>query len=321
MSTFKPLPKSVLLIDGRNMMFRMAYAFKDLSHNGEPTGVVYGFLKGLVTIWSKWYTARVVVCWDSKPARRIAETEAAIKEGILTEEQGRYKENRKRRRDEDSTANELYESVQMQEDTVYEMLNYTLAHQRKMDDVEADDIIGTLARQHEASGDQVFIVSSDHDFYQLLSPKISIFDPLKEKTITYEDFKKEHDIEPHQWIDVGALQGDKGDNIHGVPGVGPKTAVKYVRMHSDVAGVFAGLRTASAEGRKLSKREEAILESDKIVKLAYSLKRIDTDLDIEPISGFNESDPDMLVIRFDDLGFSSLMQHEDLLTKRTFVKK
>jgi len=94
---------------------------------------------------------------------------------------------------------------------------------------EADDIIGTLARSAEKKGFHVVMVTGDKDFKQLVTPGISIWDPMKDRSIDYAGLKKDFGLEPSQWVDVMGLSGDTSDNIPGVPGIGEKTAISLIK--------------------------------------------------------------------------------------------
>lgn len=291
------------------MMFRVAWVHRDLNNNNEPVGMLYGYMRSLLTLWQKWPTGTVAIAWDCKSKRRIEESKQAIEKGVITAEQGAYKANRVRDAGEHD---ELYEEVKLQEPTLLELLSYTLARQVSIDAYEADDVIGTLSKLHETQQDIVFIVSSDKDFYQLLSPQVSIFDPIKGEAWTLDRFRGEYGIEPWQWVDVGALMGDKGDNIHGVKGVGVKTALRLISQFGSVEDVLRGLQ----EAKKLKKVEQRILDSQQLVRLAYSLKKIDRDVTGLELIESNRPNGLILKKRFQELGFKSLLDQVSLLTRR-----
>lgn len=105
---------------------------------------------------------------------------------------------------------------------------------------EADDVIGSLAMRAAEQGMHVTVVSSDKDFFQLLSPRIDILrGPIKSgELVTESTFKEAHGIEPRQWVDVVALMGDKSDNIPGLEGIGPSTAHSLIKKFGDIEGVI-----------------------------------------------------------------------------------
>jgi DNA polymerase-1 len=315
----------VFLIDGNNTCFRVGWANRHLTQAGEPTGVIFGFMKELLAIWERWRDAKIVVTWDTKSRFRMALSKQAIADGLITEKQGYYKQNRERKKkkdQEEGKVNEVAEAIEIQKETLLEVLDMTLVSQLKIEGYEADDIIGTLASIHDAKGDQVRIMSSDKDMYQLLSPNVSVWIPSGKGSMSYDQFCGEYGIEPKQWIDIGAIAGDNGDNIHGVPGIAEKTALKMLAEAEDGLGVSRG--TASYKDvigwfemkEKKKKKEQNLIDCAKLVDIAYDLKKIDTNItSLEP-AVYGKSDPRGLKKRFDDLGFQSIMNSTGLLTRR-----
>jgi len=315
----------IFLIDGSNTCFRVGWANRHLTNAGEPTGVIFGFMKELLAIWERWKDAKIAVAWDTKSEMRRAVSQQAIAEGIITEEQGYYKQNRERKREkdlEDGKVNEIAEAIDIQKDTLIEVLDMTLAMQFTVDGFEADDIIGTLAIKHDERGDQVKIMSSDHDMYQLLSQNVSIWIPSGKGSMSRESFCGEYGIEPKQWIDIGAIAGDNGDNIHGVPGIGDKTALKMLAEAEDGLGISRG--SASYKDvigwfemkEKKKKKEQKLVECGKIVDIAYELKKIITNINDLDYVDYDKSNPRDLKKRFEDLGFQSIIESTGLLTRR-----
>jgi DNA polymerase-1 len=297
----------VVLVDGRNTVFRVAWTHRELTHNDEPVGVLYGFMRTLVSVWRRWPDSHVVIAWESRSKRRLEESQKALDDGVITAEQGVYKANRVH-----DDHDEVYASVMAQEETLKELLSYTLAQQLRVEGFEADDVIGTVATSCERDGDDVIVFSSDHDFYQLISERVSVFHPTQGELWDLTTFQEEHGIKPHQWVEVGALAGDGGDNIHGVPGVGIKTALKFIKEHGDLQRLLDGLETKE----KRSKTEQKIIDNRLVVRLAFSLKRIDCDVSGLPVIQSNVPNALVLRKRFEDLGFKSLRSDVSLLSRR-----
>ncbi|KAK9819264.1 hypothetical protein WJX81_000182 [Elliptochloris bilobata] len=157
--------------------------------------------------------------------------------------------------------------------------------------VEADDVIGTVATRAVDAGFHVAIVSPDKDFYQLLRPGLQLLRPPKRSAaaqatvgglVPYnaDAFVAEFAVQPSQWADVLALSGDAADNVPGVAGVGPKTALALLQRFGDLEGVLGG----AGEVTRKKPREE--LSSDSGVAAARLSKRlvsIRTDLDLPPL--------------------------------------
>ncbi|HYE96251.1 MAG TPA: DNA polymerase I [Rubricoccaceae bacterium] len=141
--------------------------------------------------------------------------------------------------------------------------------------VEADDVIGTLAKRAESENVDVVIVSPDKDFRQLLSSCVSIFKPAYKGEAfdreTADTFRKKYGLEPEQFIDVLALLGDASDNVPGVPGIGEKTAPELVKQYGSVENLLA-----HAEEVKAKRVREGLIEHRDDALLSKRLVTIDT---------------------------------------------
>ncbi len=142
---------------------------------------------------------------------------------------------------------------------------------------EADDIIATYARQAEAVGGDVTIVSSDKDLMQLVTTKVHMYDSMKDKQIGIPDVIEKWGVPPHQMIDLQALTGDSTDNIPGIPGIGPKTAAQLLAEYGDLDTLLA-----RASEIKQQKRRESIVANADLARLSRTLVtlRLDTPLDL-----------------------------------------
>jgi DNA polymerase-1 len=120
----------------------------------------------------------------------------------------------------------------------------------EMSGFEADDLIGTIARLAEKEGYSIVIVTGDKDFMQLVTDKTAIWDPMKDTTIGLQSIKEKFEIEPHQMIDVQGLSGDTADNIPGVPGIGPKTALSLIKTYCNMQGVYEQLDTITKKKQR-----------------------------------------------------------------------
>ena len=131
----------------------------------------------------------------------------------------------------------------------------------RITDFEADDVIATLAKQAEAAGHEVLIVSSDKDFSQLLTENVSMLDGMKDVTYTPELVRKKFGVTPELFVDYQALCGDKIDNIPGVAGIGAKTASKLLDEWGSLDGILENVDSIKGSaGKKIREsREDAIL--------------------------------------------------------------
>jgi len=221
-----------VIIDGNNVAIRSAFANEELSsQSGIPTGVHYGVFQSLITLKEKFPSHQMLVVWDGKSKRRMEESQEGVKKGII---KSAYKENRDRD-DPPQPLLDFYEQAPF----LKKGIGQTGIPQIRLHSYEADDIAGSYATQLEK---EVILVTSDKDYYQLLSDKVSMWDVGKEELITESVFKEKFGISPKQHIDVGALMGDSGDNIFGVPGWGEKTALKAIQEHKDWQAVIDDLK-------------------------------------------------------------------------------
>jgi DNA polymerase-1 len=259
--------KKVLLIDANNLAFRVHWSHRNLTHDGVPVSLIYGFMRSMISFRRRFEEYFPVIVWDSKSQRRIAESSDAVSRGIID---SAYKENRKIQDDED--IDPMFDSLFQQIQPLKEGLNLCRVMQVVVDGYEADDVIHTYAKQNSEKNIESLMVTSDKDYYQILKyPKTSIYDAMKSTYWTKEIFIKEYGIDPSCWVDVGALAGDASDNIHGVPGVGLSWAVKFIKEYGDLDGVFNGIK--AKEKRK--KKEQSVLDHHERVMIAKSLKQMD----------------------------------------------
>ncbi|MBO6842709.1 MAG: DNA polymerase I, partial [Thalassospira sp.] len=153
---------------------------------------------------------------------------------------------------------------------------------------EADDLIATYARQAEAKGADVTIVSSDKDLMQLVSDKITMFDAMKNKRIQAPEVHEKFGVGPDKVIDIQSLAGDSVDNVPGVPGIGVKTAALLINEYGDLDTLLARAEEIKQKGR----REKLLNHADdaRISRDLVTLK-VDTPIDT-PLEEFGMSDPD-----------------------------
>lgn len=142
---------------------------------------------------------------------------------------------------------------------------------------EADDLIATYARLAEAAGADVTIVSSDKDLMQIVTPKVSMYDSMKDKQISVPEVVEKWGVTPDKMIDLQAMTGDSTDNIPGIPGIGPKTAAQLLEEYGDLDTLLA-----RAEEIKQQKRRENIIANRAQALLSRELVtlKIDTPLDV-----------------------------------------
>ena len=232
-----------LLIDGNNLAIRSAFANDYMTNSeGVSSGAHYGFFNSLLNLRRKFPDHQMLIAWDSSSKRRKEESKEGIEKNLIKEG---YKENR----DKGEPAKPLIDWFETGHH-LKNALGKTGIPQITVKGFEADDVIASyceiLKKDHE-----VVIVTSDKDFYQLLDDNVVVWDGMKEDYITKESFKEEFGISPEQHVHVGALMGDNGDNIFGVPGWGEKTAVSAIQKKGSWEDLVEELERQFAEEEKM----------------------------------------------------------------------
>ena len=174
----------------------------------------------------------------------------------------------------------------------------------EMQNYEADDLIATYARLAEEKGARVRIVSSDKDLMQLITEKIALYDPMKDKPMGLEVVMEKFGVAPNQVIDVQALAGDSSDNVPGAPGIGVKTAAELLGIY----GTLENLLDNAGE-IKQPKRRETLLNFREQIEISKRLVTLDKDVpNIVPIDEFavREPDPDTLINFLESMEFGTL---------------
>jgi len=209
--------KSYLVLDCDYLCHRAKYAMKDLSTDSIPTGVIYGFLKDIITFTKMFHTKNIIFCWDSKHSIRQKMYPA-------------YKQNR---RDKEKTEEEeCYDAVFRKQikklRRIYlPMIGFKNIFIQK--GYESDDIIASICYNIFDSYNTI-IISADQDLYQLLTiADVSIYNPQQRKMMTRKTFQKKYNITPDRWTCVKAIAGCTSDNVKGIKGIGNKTAIAYLK--------------------------------------------------------------------------------------------
>lgn len=141
---------------------------------------------------------------------------------------------------------------------------------------EADDLIATYARQAEAIGADVTIISSDKDLMQLVTPMVHMYDSMKDKQIGIPDVIEKWGVPPEKMIDLQSLTGDSTDNVPGVPGIGPKTAAQLLEEFGDLDTLLA----RAGEIKQVKRRENIVANAD-LVRLSRQLVTLKTDVPVD----------------------------------------
>ena len=254
--TKKPL---LILVDGSALFHRGYHAIPHLSNSqGEPTNAVYGFTMILFKVLAELKPDYAVVAWDKSRHTFREEMYPA------------YKATRVKQPDD------LYAQIPVTKELV-KRLGLPLI---EVDRYEADDIIGTLSRKAEKTGDlEVVIVTGDKDQLQLIDRGVVVdmFNPRGMEPTRYDlaKMKEKYGLTPTQFIDYKALVGDPSDNIPGVKGIGDKGAQKLLAEYSTLEGVYAHLAEITG------KQQEYLENGREMAFLSRELSRIVVDMPIE----------------------------------------
>jgi DNA polymerase-1 len=216
--TSLPANPDLVLVDGSSYLYRAFHALPPLTNSrGEPTGAVLGVVNMLLKFLRESGSAQVVVVFDA-PGK-------TFRDELFAE----YKAHRPPMPDD------LRAQVEPLLETVL-ALGLPLL---RIGGVEADDVIGTLARRAADAGRSVLISTGDKDMCQLVGPHITLVNTMSGSVYDRDGVKAKFDVWPEQMIDYLALVGDSSDNIPGIDKVGPKTAAKWLAQYSTLDNLVA----------------------------------------------------------------------------------
>lgn len=246
-----------ILIDGSSYMFRAFYVpqLKRMqTPDGQPTGAIFGLMNMVKSLMTEFPDANIVAIFDAKGK--------TFRNDLYAE----YKANRPPMPDElRSQIEHIHRGVKA--------LGLPLI---AMPDVEADDVIGTYAKQASDAGQTVLIASGDKDLAQVVNDKVHIVDTMKKVIYDEAGVVEKYGVRPDQMIDLLTLMGDSSDNIPGVPKVGPKTAVKWLDQYGSLDEIIAN---AGDIGGKVG---ENLREFIPQIPLSKDLVTIRCELDVDP---------------------------------------
>lgn len=254
------MAKKLVLIDGHSILNRAFYGVPDLSNaKGLHTNAIFGFLNILFKILEEEHPDYLAVAFDvHAPTFRHQMYEA-------------YKGTRK------PMPEELREQVPVMKE-VLQAMGITIMEQAGL---EADDILGTLAKKAEAEGMEVSLVSGDRDLLQIATEHIKIRIPKTKMGRTEiedyyaEDVKALYQVTPTQFIELKALMGDTSDNIPGVPKVGEKTAIALMTEYGSIDNIYTHLEEISKKSIR-----ESLAQNRELADLSKALATIKTDCDL-----------------------------------------
>jgi DNA polymerase I len=252
-----PAP-DLVLVDGSSYVYRAFHALPPLSNSrGEPTGAVLGVLNMLVKFMKDYQPRRIGVVFDA-PGK-------TFRDALFAE----YKAQRAA----------MPEDLRAQIRPLYDIIKAQGLPLLCVPGVEADDVIGTLARRAAQAGERVLISTGDKDMAQLVDGSITLINTMNNTVLDREGVKLKFDVFPEQIIDYLALVGDSSDNIPGIDKVGPKTGAKLLQQYGGVDNLMA--HAAEVPG-KVGENLRAGLDT---LELSRRLATIRVDLELPPEAG------------------------------------
>jgi DNA polymerase-1 len=217
---------TLILVDGSSYLYRAFHAMPDLRNSrGEPTGAIYGVINMLRRLLADYDPHYVAVVFDAKGK--------TFRDDIFPE----YKANRPPMPDE------LAEQIE----PIHAIIRALGLPLLQVENVEADDVIGTLARQASANGIRTIVSTGDKDIAQLVDDHVSLVNTMTDTRLDRGAVIEKFGVPPERIIDYLALVGDSVDNIPGIPGVGPKTAAKWLQQYGTLDALVAQADTISGK--------------------------------------------------------------------------
>jgi len=294
------MSKRLLLIDGHSMAYRAFYALPAenfTTASGQHTNAIYGFATMLLSLLSSEKPTHVAVAFDV--SRKTFRSE------IFPE----YKANRAKTPDEfRSQMSYLHELVSAFGITQFEVEGY-----------EADDVIATITKRAEKEGTEVFICTGDRDSFQLVNDKTTVLYPKRGVSdlarMTPDAVQEKYGMSPAQYPDFAALRGDPSDNLPSIPGVGEKTAAKWVVEYGSLQELLSNVdKVGGKVGQALRDSIDNVIRNRELTQLVAEVP-LDLSIDALAWSGVDENLTNPL---FDRLEFKTLKERmKPILLKGT----
>lgn len=304
----------LVLIDGNAILHRAFHALPAMTNSkGQPTNAVYGFISMLLTVINQLQPTHLAVAFDRpKPTFR-----------------------KKLFKDYQSQRPEMDTQLVSQVALVHFALEAMQIPIYELDGYEADDVIGTIAKQCLSKKiDEAIVVTGDRDLLQLVNHKVKLFMPIKglleAKVFGEKEAEERMGVPPKQVADLKGLMGDASDNYPGVAGVGPKTAISLLKEFGSVENIYKELDKISAKGGSAFGRKNPGLV-DKLTKgkenafLSYKLATVVCDAPVEfdpqtakrPNSFVNQK----VIDAFGELEFKTLLKRLLKLDGKEFTEE
>ena len=227
--------KTLLIVDGHNVFIRAYSGLKkqDLRNSeGFPTYGIYGALVTIAGMIRRYEPTHVLVAFDQGRSSKRTAMDPKYKANRIKSKQDQEREGP----DEFRPQLELF----------FEVCHRLGIPHLRLKDVEADDIIAKAVTNFSTTFEQVVIVSADHDIQQLIRENVRVVKPslgqsrgIKEEVFDIDSVRQEWGVDPWRLPEIWALTGDKGDNVDGIPGIGPKKAIKLMQEYGDLETILS----------------------------------------------------------------------------------
>jgi len=268
----QPCKSPLILVDGSSYLFRayhVPYLQALSTADGRPTGAIHGVLNMIKALHKAYPNGNIVVVFDAKGK--------TFRNDIYPE----YKANRP----------PMPDDLRCQISPLHNIIKAMGLPLLVIDDVEADDVIGTLANQATQIGLETVISTGDKDMAQLVSPHVRLINTMTDTELDEAGVELKFGVKPNQIIDYLALMGDKVDNIPGVDKCGPKTAVKWLQEYQTLAGV---IDNADQIKGKIGENLRAALT---FLPQSYQLATIKLDVELpQQVTEINNSETDLATL-------------------------
>ena len=265
-----PRAGRLLLIDGHSMAFRAYYALpvdSFTTSTGQATNAVHGFISTLLSLLEQERPTHLAVAFDLPGGT------------FRTRQYPGYKANR------DETPRPFIEQVEL----IGDLLTAMGMRAVTAPDYEADDVLATLAARAQAEGLEVLVCSGDRDSFQLITENCTVLQPVRggsaPRRMTPARVRERYGVSPERYPHLAALVGETSDNLPGVPGVGPKTAAKWLNLYDGLDGVIAHAgQIRGRAGASLREHLDDVVRNRRLNRLVT-----DVDLGIDPLRDLRPS--------------------------------
>ncbi len=311
--------KRVLIIDQLNLFFRNCIVNPSLSTNGAPIGALKGCFQSLQKICRESKPDLIVICWDgeggSKKRKLMKKDYKAGRKPI------RLNRNVRNMSEDQEIENKIWQQTRL-----VEYYNHVPIVQFMFKSTEADDIIAYLSQLKELEKAEKLIVSSDKDFFQLLTAKTIQYRPIQKEILNQNSILDKFDIHPTNFAMARAMEGDKSDNLPGIEGLGMKTIAKrfpFLRENKSVT--FTDMLDYCQQKAKETnvKAYQKILDSEETLRRNYHMmqlyspilsidaKRVVRETIKNPDCTFNKTELIKMMLKdgFGEINFSDLFQN------------